>query len=282
MSVRVHPVRGVTVTVPYLVPYSAGIRFLLSKKKWVLSVMARQKAAFGTAAPVSPEQTETLRCEAREYLPRRLAALASRYGFEYNRLAIKDNRSNWGSCSSKNNINLNLRLMLVPEHLRDYVMLHELCHLRYHDHGPAFHALLERLCADWFAGSCPVPPVHPGPSIHPFPSARLSKRNSGHIIRHDLFCSRLLFDAFCFHPSVCSCFLYFYFLNLLAVNDRHVRTAFIIGPIAMESFFNDSRGMSVQQCRLSAKDRQTPPPESSPEAFSYISWTRNFMYSTRH
>ena len=151
VSVRVHPVRGVTVTVPYLVPYSAGIRFLLSKKKWVLSVMARQKAAFGTAAPVSPEQTETLRCEAREYLPRRLAALASRYGFEYNRLAIKDNRSNWGSCSSKNNINLNLRLMLVPEHLRDYVMLHELCHLRYHDHGPAFHALLERLCADWFA-----------------------------------------------------------------------------------------------------------------------------------
>ena len=129
---------------------------------------------------------------------------------------------------------------------------------------------------------CPVSPVHPDPSIHPFPSARLSKRNSGHIIRHDLFCSRLLFDAFCFHPSVCSCFLYFYFLNLLAVNDRHVRTAFIIGPIAMESFFNDSRGMSVQQCRLSAKDRQTPPPESSPEAFSYISWTRNFMYSTRH
>ena len=61
VSVRVHPVRGVTVTVPYLVPYSAGIRFLLSKKKWVLSVMARQKAAFGTAAPVSPEQTETLR-----------------------------------------------------------------------------------------------------------------------------------------------------------------------------------------------------------------------------
>lgn len=153
VSVRVHPVRGVTVTVPYLVPYSAGIRFLLSKKKWVLSVMARQKAAFGTAAPVSPEQTEALRREAREYLPRRLAALASKYGFEYNRLAIKDNRSNWGSCSSKNNINLNLRLMLVPEHLRDYVMLHELCHLRYHDHGPAFHALLERLCADWFAGS---------------------------------------------------------------------------------------------------------------------------------
>lgn len=153
LSIRVHPVRGVTVTVPYTVPYSEGLRFLHSKKAWVLSVLERQKASAGRRSVLDPEQTETLRCEAREYLPRRLAALASRYGFEYNRLAIKDNRSNWGSCSSKNNINLNLRLMLVPEHLRDYVMLHELCHLRYHDHGPAFHALLERLCADWFAGS---------------------------------------------------------------------------------------------------------------------------------
>ena len=153
LSIRVHPVRGVTVTVPYTVPYSEGLRFLHSKKAWVLSVLERQKASAGRRSVLDPEQTETLRCEAREYLPRRLAALASRYGFEYNRLAIKDNRSNWGSCSSKNNINLNLRLMLVPEHLRDYVMLHELCHLRYHDHGPAFHALLECLCADWFAGS---------------------------------------------------------------------------------------------------------------------------------
>ena len=54
--------------------------------------------------------------------------------------------SNWGSCSELGNINLNLNLMRLPEHLRDYVMLHELCHLRHLDHGPEFHALLESLC----------------------------------------------------------------------------------------------------------------------------------------
>ena len=152
MSIRVHPVRGVTVTVPYTVPYSEGLRFLHSKKAWVLSVLERQKASAGRRSVLDPEQVESLRREAREYLPVKLAALAAEYGFVYNRVSIKNNRSNWGSCSTKGNINLNLRLMRVPEHLRDYVILHELCHLRHHDHGPAFHALLERLCADRFAG----------------------------------------------------------------------------------------------------------------------------------
>ena len=151
VSIRVHPVRGVVVTVPYYVPYEAGVMFLLSKRQWVLSVMARQKAVSVPPAGPDPAMTEALRREARRYLPERLASIAARYGFVYGRLAIKNNRSNWGSCSTKDNINLNLRLMQVPEHLRDYVMLHELCHLRHHDHGPGFHRLLEDLCADYFA-----------------------------------------------------------------------------------------------------------------------------------
>lgn len=84
--------------------------------------------------------------EAHAYLPQRLFVLASRYGFSYNRVAIKHNRSNWGSCSSKRNINLNMSLMLLPAELRDYVMLHELCHLRALNHGAEFHRLLDGLC----------------------------------------------------------------------------------------------------------------------------------------
>ena len=92
------------------------------------------------------EETEALRREARKVLPVRLAELAAEHGFEYNQVRIKHNVSNWGSCSSKGNINLNLNLMRLPEHLRDYVMIHELCHLRYMNHGPKFHALLESVC----------------------------------------------------------------------------------------------------------------------------------------
>ena len=96
-------------------------------------------------APVNPE-VERLRALAKEELPPRLARLAAIHGFRYNKVFIKNNASNWGSCSSLGNINLNLRLVKLPQELQDYVMLHELCHLKYMNHGPKFHALLESVC----------------------------------------------------------------------------------------------------------------------------------------
>ena len=95
----------------------------------------------------TPEVAE-LRGQAKAYLPGRLAELAAEHGFSYNQVRIKHNVSNWGSCSVKGNINLNLNLMRLPQDLQDYVMLHELCHLRHMNHGPKFHALLESICPD--------------------------------------------------------------------------------------------------------------------------------------
>lgn len=94
-----------------------------------------------------PETAEVaeLRKAAKAYLPVRLAQLAEQYGFSYNQLRIKHNVSNWGSCSAKGNINLNLNLMRLPMELSDYVMVHELCHLRHLNHGPEFHALLKSI-----------------------------------------------------------------------------------------------------------------------------------------
>ena len=96
-------------------------------------------------APVTPE-VERLRAQAKAQLPPRLAALAAQHGFQYKRVFIKNNRTNWGSCRSLGNINLNLRLVTLPQELQDYVMLHELCHLKYLNHSPQFHALLESVC----------------------------------------------------------------------------------------------------------------------------------------
>ena len=91
-------------------------------------------------------EVERLRAEAKAALPPRLAQLAALHGFTYNKVRIKHNSSNWGSCSELGHIILNLNLMRLPEHLRDFVMLHELCHLRYLNHGPEFHSLLESVC----------------------------------------------------------------------------------------------------------------------------------------
>ena len=88
-----------------------------------------------------------IRRQAKSYLPSKVSELAAKYGFRYNRLFLKNNRSNWGSCSSKGNINLNIHLMRLSSELCDHVILHELCHLKHRNHGLEFHALLNKLCS---------------------------------------------------------------------------------------------------------------------------------------
>ena len=148
VSIRVHPVRGVTVSVPAFVPYAAAMAFFNLKRQWVLDVVSRQKDRLKDTPVADPSEIETLRKRAKAELPTRLSELASRYGFIYNKVTIKHNSSNWGSCSAQGNINLNLNIVRLPYVLRDYVLLHELCHLRHHDHGHAFHLLLEHVLTD--------------------------------------------------------------------------------------------------------------------------------------
>ena len=149
ISIRVHPSRGILVTVPFYAPYAMGVAFLESRRDWAQAALERSRER--NADLPEGEDIESLRAQAKAYLPVRLKELADRYGFRYNRVTIKHNTSNWGSCSSKGNINLNLNLMRVPRPLQDYILLHELTHLRYANHGPAFHAELERLLADHLA-----------------------------------------------------------------------------------------------------------------------------------
>ena len=103
---------------------------------------------------------ERMRADARLILPARVRSLAERYGFTVHRICIKHNRSNWGSCSSRGNLNLNLNLVRLPAELRDYVILHVLCHLREMNHGPRFHELLESLCLDLMGEKNSDRPVH--------------------------------------------------------------------------------------------------------------------------
>lgn len=148
VSLRVHPVKGVSITVPYIVPYMAAEAFFKLKRQWVIETMVRQKDKFKDVQPVSRDEIEQLRKKAKADLPSRLDELAARYGFAYNKVAIKHNATNWGSCSARNNINLNLNIVRLPKALQDYILLHELCHLRHHDHGHGFHLLLEHVLTD--------------------------------------------------------------------------------------------------------------------------------------
>ena len=92
ISIRVHPVKGVSVTVPYIVPFAAARLFFEARRSWILETMAKQKERHNDVAPMSADEIEALRRQAKAQLPGRLAEFASRYGFTYNRVAIKQYR----------------------------------------------------------------------------------------------------------------------------------------------------------------------------------------------
>ena len=83
-----------------------------------------------------------LKAEAEHLLPQRLADLASKHGFSYRSVSVKQLKTRWGSCDQDQNIILNLFLMQLPWHLIDYVLLHELTHTRVMRHGPPFWAAM--------------------------------------------------------------------------------------------------------------------------------------------
>lgn len=84
---------------------------------------------------------------AHHLLPPRLEALAARWGFHYRGVKIQSSRTRWGSCSTAGNINLSHYLVLLPDTLIDYVLLHELCHTVHMDHSPSFWDALDH-CTD--------------------------------------------------------------------------------------------------------------------------------------
>lgn len=88
---------------------------------------------------------ETYRREAKIFLPKRVKELANEHQFRYRSIHVKNAKTRWGSCSYDNKINLNLHLMRIPEHLRDYVILHELCHTQVKNHSKAFWDLLDKV-----------------------------------------------------------------------------------------------------------------------------------------
>ena len=89
--------------------------------------------------------TQIYRYEAKKLLPVRINQLAVKHGFQYNNVTIRNNRRNWGSCSERNNISLNLQMMKLPVELIDYILLHELVHTKVKNHSPDFWKQLDQL-----------------------------------------------------------------------------------------------------------------------------------------
>lgn len=91
---------------------------------------------------------EALRIEAKDYIPHRVRGLAGRFDLRYRDISVKNIKTRWGSCSHNNNLNFNIHIMRLPEHLIDYIILHELAHTVEKNHSSRFWLLLDKFIGD--------------------------------------------------------------------------------------------------------------------------------------
>ena len=121
-------------------------RFVESKRDWIekhLPRQAEQPQKFTLA------ELQSLAQQAMEVLPQRIRHFAAQIGVTYGAVTIRSQRSRWGSCSGKGNLNFNCLLMLAPPEVLDYVVVHELCHRKELNHSPRFWAEVARILPDY-------------------------------------------------------------------------------------------------------------------------------------
>ena len=134
----------VVVRAPFGVSEEEIRQFVGSKQGW----LEKHLTDFARAEPLPPltqEETRALAEAALADIPRRVEKYAPMVGVRVGRITIRNQVSRWGSCSSQGNLNFNCLLMLCPEEVRDYVVVHELCHRKQLNHSPAFWAEVERV-----------------------------------------------------------------------------------------------------------------------------------------
>ena len=133
----------VRVTIPRGGSRREADAFALRLGDWI----ARQRA--GLARPIGEDNRHEARARATVELPLRLAELALVHGLDVQRVSVRSQHSRWGSCGRNGHISLNWRLVLMPDAVRDYVLIHELMHLRRLDHSPAFWRLVADACPEY-------------------------------------------------------------------------------------------------------------------------------------
>lgn len=144
IRITISPDRTVRLIIPRRQSLEKGREFLQSKVPWIIRNLPRA-AELGKPRGENLPDFQISQVQARRVLIGRLEEMARIHHLPYGKVSIKNQKTKWGSCSSKNNINLNINLVRLPDQLRDYVILHELVHTRFKNHGPEFWAELNRV-----------------------------------------------------------------------------------------------------------------------------------------
>ena len=138
LNISIRPFKRVRVAIPYGVSFEQAEEFVDSRLAWIRKHLKEVKELEEAYEAMSESEDEIDRVEARRVLVSRLEQLSAQHGFYYNKVSIRNQKTRWGSCSAKNDISLNMKLLKLPQELIDYVILHELVHTRIKNHTKAF------------------------------------------------------------------------------------------------------------------------------------------------
>lgn len=152
LSVEVGIYGDVTVRVPRRTSQKTIDEFLRLRYDWIVNHIEKARKENGEPPKYPSDNMETIRTlgkKAAEYFPERVKYYAEMIHVSYGRITIRNQKTRWGSCSSKGNLNFNCLLMLCPPQVRDYVIVHELCHRLEMNHSAAFWKLVEGVMPDY-------------------------------------------------------------------------------------------------------------------------------------
>lgn len=140
----------VKVRAPYRISRAEIQEFVTSKEAWILKHLKRiEQNKASQPEPLSAQELKMLGQKALQVLPKKVEYYAAKIGVTYGTITIRNQKTRWGSCSSKGNLNFNCQLMMLPEEIQDYVVVHELCHRKEMNHAPRFWNEVRRIMPDY-------------------------------------------------------------------------------------------------------------------------------------
>ena len=148
VNITVRPFRGTRVAVPRGVCLESAKAVVWQKRQWIKDKQQLVERMEQEHRALIQRFGYISRPAAKGIISERLAELAERHGIAYNKLSVRNQKTRWGSCSSGKNISLNYKITLLPRELMDYIILHELAHIKHANHSPAFWAELDKLVGD--------------------------------------------------------------------------------------------------------------------------------------
>ena len=152
LALHITPEGVVQVRSPLRTPRYVVELFVEQHRDWIekhLAVQQEKLREVREIGTLSEAELQDLKKRARKVIPARVAYYAPLVGVSYGRVSIRTQRSRWGSCSGKGNLNFNCLLMLAPAEVLDYVVVHELCHRLEMNHSARFWAEVARVCPEW-------------------------------------------------------------------------------------------------------------------------------------